>query len=113
MNCDSVYIEETGWTGTIRIKEHKWALKTGDWRSKLVHHELETDHLPNFEMTNVLASGVNQYESRVLLEGIYTKLQPIPLNEAMTFPTEYTIRYWCLMRSSWYHYYVNTEEGHV
>ena len=79
-------------TGTIRLKEHESSFKTRD-RSKLVHHVLETEHVHNFEMTKVLATGVNRYESRVFLEGIFTKLQPAPLNEAMTLSSEYSIFY--------------------
>ena len=44
-------------------------------------------------MATVLAAGVNNYESRLLLEGIFTKLQPAPLNEVMTLPSEYSILY--------------------
>ena len=84
---------KTGRTGTIRLKDHKRPFKTGDMRSKLVHHALETDHVPNFGKTTVLAAGIKNYESRVLLEGIFTKLQPAPLNEAMTWPSEYSILY--------------------
>ena len=86
-----MYIGETGRTGTILKKEHKPAFKKGNLRSKLVHHVLETDHVPDFEMMKVLASAVNRYESRVLLESIYTKLQPAPSNEAMTIPSEYSV----------------------
>ena len=88
-----MYISETGRIGTNRIKEHKRAFKTSDLRSKLVYHALETNHVSNFEMVKVLASGVSLYESRIFLEGVYTKLQPAPLNEAMTIPSEYTILY--------------------
>ena len=49
--------------------------------------------MPNIEMVKVLTSGVNLYELRIFLEGIYTKLQPAPLNEAMTVPSEYNILY--------------------
>ena len=49
--------------------------------------------MPNFEIVKVLASGVNLYELRIFLEGVYTKLQPAPLNEAMTVSSEYNILY--------------------
>ena len=62
-------------------------------RSNLVYHALETDHVPNFAMVKELASGVSLHESRIFLEGVYTKLQPAPLNEAVTVPSEYTILY--------------------
>ena len=67
--------------------------KSGDLRSKLVYHALETDHVPNFETVKELASGVNLYKSRIFLEGIYTKLQLAPLNEAVTIPSVYTVFY--------------------
>ena len=90
-NCKSVYIGETGRTGIIRSNEHKRSFKSGDIRSKLVNHALETDHVPDFGMATVLAAGINSYESRLLLEAIFTKLQPAPLNEAMTLPSEYSL----------------------
>ena len=65
----------------------------GDLRSKLVYHALKTDHMPNFEMVSVLASGVNLYESKIFLDSVYTKFQPAPLNEAMTVPSKCTIFY--------------------
>ena len=83
-----MYIDETDRTGTVRIKEHRRAFNAGDLRSKLVNHALETDHVPDFEMVKVLASGVSLYESRIFLEGIYTKLQLAPLNDAITIPSE-------------------------
>ena len=46
------------------------------------------NQVTNFEMVKLFASGVNLYESRIFLEGIYTKLQPASLNEAMTVPPE-------------------------
>ena len=69
----------------------KGSLVPGDLRSKLVHYALEIDHMPYFEMMKVLASSVD--ESRMLLEGIFTKLQPALLNEAITLPLEYSILY--------------------
>ena len=50
-----MYIGEAGRTGTIRIKEHKRAFKSGDLKSKLICHALETDHEHDFEMVKVLA----------------------------------------------------------
>ena len=92
-DCDSICIGETSRIGTIRIKKHKRAFNSGDIKSKLVFHALETDHVPNFDKVKVLASGVNIYHSRMFLEGVFTKLQPAPLNEARTMPSEYTIFY--------------------
>ena len=88
-----MYIGETGRTGTIRIEEHKRAVKSGDLKSKFLCHALETDHLPHFEMVEVVASGVNFYKSRIFLEGVYTKLQPALLNEERTVSSEYSIFY--------------------
>ena len=95
VNIVSLYqhIGETGRTGVIGIKEHKRAFESGGLKSKVIYHTLKTDHVPNFEVVKVLASEVNLYESRVYLEGDYIKLQPAPLNEAMTVPSEYTILY--------------------
>ena len=90
-NCDSVCVVEIGRIGIIKIKEYKRPLKAGSLWSKLVYHALETDHVPNFELAKVLASGVSLYELRTFLKEVYTKLQPAPLNEAMTVPAEYTI----------------------
>ena len=47
------------WIGTIRIKELKRAFKSGDLRSKLVYHALETDHVPNFEWLKYLHPELN------------------------------------------------------
>ena len=88
-----IYIGETSRTGTIRIKEHKRAVNSGDVKCKLVCHALETNHAPNFDKVKILASGINIYDSRMFLEDVFTKLQPAPLNEARTVPFEYTIFY--------------------
>ena len=47
--------------------------------------------MTNFGKVKVLASGVNIYDSRKILEGVFTKLQPAALNKARTVPSEYTI----------------------
>ena len=47
-----------------------------------------------------------------ILEGIFTKLQPAPLNEAMTLPSEYLILYQYLRRCRNYYFNADTDEGH-
>ena len=60
----------------FRIKEHKWAFEKGDLRSKLDYQALKRHHLPNVVMVMVLSSRVKLYESRMILMGVYTMLQP-------------------------------------
>ena len=69
-NYNSVYIGETGRTGTIRLIERKRSFKSGDIYSKLVDHAFETDHVPDYGISTVLAAEVNTYETRLLLEAI-------------------------------------------
>ena len=64
-DCDSICIGETSRIGTIRIKEYKCDFNSGDIKSKLVCHALETGHVPNFDKVKVLASGVNIYDSKM------------------------------------------------
>ena len=65
-NASTVVISKLGTSSvsnasdTIRLKEYKKSFKTGDIRSKLVHYAVETDQMPNFEVTTALASGVNR-----------------------------------------------------
>ena len=47
-NCECVYIGETGYICNQRILEHQFSFKNCDSNSKLVHHTLETDHIPDF-----------------------------------------------------------------
>ena len=49
--------------------------------------------MPNFDNVKVLASGVNVYDSRMILEDVFTTMQLAPLNEARMVPTEYIIPY--------------------
>ena len=51
-------IGETGRTGLLRIQDHKQNYKNGELKSKLVCHALDTDHTPEFENIDVLASGI-------------------------------------------------------
>ena len=60
----------------LEFKEHKRAFNSDDVKSKLVCTALETDHVLNFDKVKVLGSGVKVHDIRMLLEGVFTKLQP-------------------------------------
>lgn len=50
-DCDSVYIAETGQSGNnIRLKQHKYAYKSGNSQLKLVNHSTGTNHIPDFKI---------------------------------------------------------------
>ena len=75
----------------MHLNEHKRSFKSSDIPSKLVNHALVMDLAPDFGMATELAAGVNTYEPRLLLEVIFTKLQPSLLYEGMTLPSEYSL----------------------
>ena len=75
-------------TGFLRIQEHKRNYKSGELKSKPVCHAFDTDHTPDFEDIDVLASAVTNLHQWLFLEDWYTGKQSQPYNEAKPVPTE-------------------------
>ena len=55
-DCDSVYTVETGRSLGKRIMEHKYTVKTGDWKNRVVVHALGEGHRVDWEGVNILES---------------------------------------------------------
>ena len=54
MDCDWVYIGETGHPFHIRLKEHQRAVFQGDRRNANAVHHMEEDHEMDWEKARVL-----------------------------------------------------------
>ena len=44
LDCDSIYIGQSGRSLHVRIDEHRSACKSQDLRSKIFHHSINLDH---------------------------------------------------------------------
>ncbi len=68
-DCDLVYVEETGWDLDIRIKEHKYAVKTCNTNNVVFKHIYDTNH--NIDWQNsCLIYKCNDYKKCKVIESI-------------------------------------------
>ncbi len=65
MDCEIVYIGETGRSLEKRVSEHKCAVKTGDRRNGAVH-AWDTGHKVNWDGTEVLKQYSNYWKRRTI-----------------------------------------------
>ena len=67
-DCDSVYIGETeaGRSLEMRLKEHKYAVKTYDTNNGVAVHAWDNDHHVNWDATRVVAVEHHLTKRRVL-----------------------------------------------
>ena len=57
-NCICAYLGKIGYTGLLSIQDHKRYYKSNVLKSKLACHALDTNHVPDFECTDILMSGI-------------------------------------------------------
>ena len=69
-NCDSVYIGETSRSLSERLKEHKYAVRTGNMKNGLAAHAWNNDHQVDWEMAKVRLQE-QHYWKRKVLEAIH------------------------------------------
>ena len=65
-DCDSVYIGETGRSLEMRLKEHKYAVKTYDTNNGVAVHAWDNDHHVNWDAARVVAVEHHLTKRRVL-----------------------------------------------
>ena len=74
-SCNKVYIGETGRSLKERLKEHKYAVKTGNMRNGIAAHARKTQHPVDWTSARITASEQN-LKKRKVLEAIHIREQP-------------------------------------
>ena len=72
MDCDWVYIGETGHPFHIRLKEHQRAVFQGDRRNANAVHHMEEDHEMDWEKARVLTRE-EDWKKRKIKESIHIR----------------------------------------
>ncbi len=72
MDCEKVYIGETGRCLQKRLKEHQYAVRVGDTLNGIAVHAQTHQHDVNWDSAKVLASEENYWKRRTL-EAIHIK----------------------------------------
>ena len=76
MDCDRVYIEETGRSLQKRISEHKTAVKRGDRNIGIAVHAWDSQHQVNWEGATIKEVEEHQWR-RKTLEAIHIMSRPM------------------------------------
>ena len=74
MDCDKVYIGETGRNLQKRISEHKRVVRRGDRNNGIAVHARDSQHQVNWEGATI--KEVEEHEWRRVLEAIYIMSHP-------------------------------------
>ena len=77
--CDKVYIGETGRSLNDRIKEHKYAVRTGNKKNGIAVHVQESDHPVDWSSAKLRVNEQHLWK-RKMLEAIHIKIQDNPSN---------------------------------
>ena len=64
--CDLCYIGETGRSLSVRIKEHKYAVRTMNMNNAIAVHANDTGHLPNWDKAEILNIEADTRKRKIL-----------------------------------------------
>lgn len=73
-DCNCVYVGETGRSLEMRLKEHRYAVKTMDTNNGVAVHAWTNDHHVNWEAAKVITVEQHQTKRKVL-ESLHIKKQ--------------------------------------
>ena len=73
--CDKVYVGETGRCLKVRLKEHKYAVKTGNMNNGIAAHAWNTQHPVDWDAAKVRCTESKQWKRKVLVGSL--SLEPM------------------------------------
>jgi hypothetical protein len=79
-DCGRVYIEQTGRSADIRLKEHQWHIRLQHPdKSAIYEHSIDQGHHIQFHNSSILAMKT-RYMDRIVREAIKIELHPYNIN---------------------------------
>ena len=83
LDCDQVYVGETGRPLATRISEHKYACRTNAPNSAIAKHTLEDGHRINFKDASIICQIDDIYKRRIIEGALIQQLPTFPGNTAL------------------------------
>ena len=71
LDCNSIYIGESGRRLRVRIDDHRNACKSQGIKSKIFQHSINLDYRPNFSNPSILIKNYDNTIKRIFFWGLY------------------------------------------
>ena len=91
LDCNGIYIGQSGIRPRVSINEHSSACKSHDLRLKKIQHSVNLDHRPNLSNPIVLVKNCTNIAKRIFSEAFFTRSFKFTFNEAACVPSEYAV----------------------